>query len=496
LSKQLIVLCENYRREVTSLNLQASYSDIDFFFFRSCCGFRSLEWSELINNLPAGIEVVHVISGGCITGIPDKYPGLQVSEVKNINHCLHLVVNPELVTFYAQKGFYLVTPGWLSKWFDNLETWGFNREGAREFFHESAKAVLLLDTGLDEKAKDNLADFTAYIDYPGESVPVGLDYLNLLLNNLILKTCFNNNEKKSETNTSDSRRELADFAMALDLLNTLVSLRDEEEVMNGIVEIFTMLFAAKNIVFRTGDNEKKSSLTEQTNSEDSFSLEVNSSSGFLGYLDIIGIKMPQYKVQYQKLAGKIVNICGMAIDNARHYKMVKDLSDTDGLTSIANRRRLEEHLEHEWRRMLREQKPLTIVMADLDYFKNYNDLYGHQAGDNCLKIVAGVLNDFCRRPGDMVARYGGEEFTLILPDTELQGALELVEKIRQAVEKLGIKHEASAAADVVTVSFGLASAVPPCAIELDGLISSADNALFKAKKNGRNRAEAANIYFN
>jgi diguanylate cyclase (GGDEF)-like protein len=162
----------------------------------------------------------------------------------------------------------------------------------------------------------------------------------------------------------------------------------------------------------------------------------------------------------------------------------------DGLTGIHNRRRFDEHLQRAWAQCIRERKSIALLLADIDHFKAYNDRYGHQAGDEALKAVAGALSRFARRPLDLAARYGGEEFAIILFDTKREHAERIGGEILEAVRKLGIVHQDSAAAPVLTVSLGIASVLPVARRSWAGLIQLADEALYAAKDGGRNRAVA------
>lgn len=162
------------------------------------------------------------------------------------------------------------------------------------------------------------------------------------------------------------------------------------------------------------------------------------------------------------------------------------LADVDGLTGIANRRRFDDALQGEWLRGMRNQRAMSLLLCDVDHFKQFNDLYGHGAGDECLKQVAAALCTNLRRPADMCARYGGEEFALILPETELPGAVMVAESCREAVQALGIAHS-GAPYGLVTLSVGVACVVPDKQDSAAALLAAADRALYAAKGDGRNR---------
>lgn len=166
---------------------------------------------------------------------------------------------------------------------------------------------------------------------------------------------------------------------------------------------------------------------------------------------------------------------------------LQKLSVMDGLTGVGNRRLFDETLNREWKRAMRDQIPLSLIMLDIDFFKLYNDSYGHQGGDTCLKQVATALDQYTHRPTDLVARYGGEEFAVILPETTLEGAAELAEAIRSSIEGLQIEHNKNAVSPYVTVSLGVSTMVPERGVSHGQLISNADKALYRAKEKGRNQ---------
>lgn len=171
----------------------------------------------------------------------------------------------------------------------------------------------------------------------------------------------------------------------------------------------------------------------------------------------------------------------------RQRDLLSRLSFLDGLTGIPNRRAFDEYYDREWRRALRSQAETSIIMCDIDHFKSYNDSYGHLAGDDCLKKVSELLRSLLDRPADLVARFGGEEFICVLPETGLAGAAITAEKLREAVESMGIPHLYSPVAPVLTISLGVASVVPTAQMKSDDLIQFADAQLYLAKQGGRNR---------
>lgn len=168
-------------------------------------------------------------------------------------------------------------------------------------------------------------------------------------------------------------------------------------------------------------------------------------------------------------------------------EMLYQISRTDELTGIANRRHFDELFETEWRRAARLSKPIAVILIDIDFFKNYNDTYGHQMGDECLKRVANALKRAIKRPCDVLARYGGEEFIVVLSDTDGNGAVRVAKSIQSNVAALSIEHKNSHVGNTVTVSFGISSMVPEINGSPELLIAKADSALYQAKHEGRNR---------
>jgi len=195
-------------------------------------------------------------------------------------------------------------------------------------------------------------------------------------------------------------------------------------------------------------------------------------------------------------AGNVESLVGFMFDirerKRTEEKLMKlqreleDLSFKDGLTGVANRRRLDALYEVEWKSARRNQEPLSLVLLDIDYFKQYNDHYGHVRGDECLKRVADVLRARAARPRDVLARYGGEEFALLLPETAAPGALHIAQLCRESIAAENIPHERSEVARAITVSVGVGTIVPSPSDDATRFLEEVDRCLYKAKERGRN----------
>lgn len=215
---------------------------------------------------------------------------------------------------------------------------------------------------------------------------------------------------------------------------------------------------------------------------------------FYEQLSISAVKDDEGEIAYYVAVSSDITIHKLEKEKLEEVNVVlQQLSSIDGLTSIANRRYFDESLEREWRRAIRKKTQLSLVMIDIDYFKSFNDTYGHLSGDECIKTVAQILNSSINRPGDLAARFGGEEFIVLLPDTDHGGALKVARTIRATVEALQVPHEGSSINKYVTVSIGAATISPGIEQTSKELIFAADHELYEAKQNGRNCISAVRL---
>ncbi|HXA34698.1 MAG TPA: diguanylate cyclase [Steroidobacteraceae bacterium] len=208
------------------------------------------------------------------------------------------------------------------------------------------------------------------------------------------------------------------------------------------------------------------------------------------------LQLPGREFAYDALAMIAANLFGASVvymhektSRMRYLEagLLRELVARDGLTGIQNRRMFDQHIQRVWQQAVREEERVAVLLADIDCFKDYNDRYGHQAGDECLRAVAVSLSQCARRPLDFVARYGGEEFAVVLYEASREYVAEVLTRIQRSIAELNIPHEASRVASRLTVSIGAAFILPSSNRTHDGLIQLADEALYSAKEQGRNR---------
>jgi diguanylate cyclase (GGDEF)-like protein len=196
----------------------------------------------------------------------------------------------------------------------------------------------------------------------------------------------------------------------------------------------------------------------------------------------------ELKIKNQQLEQEIAARKAIESKLLEVNQQLSKLATVDGLTNIANRYYFDDFLTREWQLARREQFALAVILCDLDYFKLYNDRFGHQQGDTCLQQVAQALLSAVKRPTDLVARYGGEEFAVILPRTSANNALKVAEKMRQQIKTLSLTHPDSLVGDYVSLSIGISAVIPCSKYTKKQLLVTADQALYQAKKQGRDRA--------
>ncbi len=217
------------------------------------------------------------------------------------------------------------------------------------------------------------------------------------------------------------------------------------------------------------------------------------------------LNLPGHEFAYDLLAMVAANLFGASVvymhektSRMRFLEacLLREMVARDGLTGIQNRRMFDQHIQRAWQQAVRDEERVAVLLVDIDCFKDYNDRYGHQAGDECLRAVAVSLSQCARRPMDFVARYGGEEFAVVLYQASREYVAEVLTRIQRSIAELNIPHEASRVASRLTVSIGAAFILPSSNRTYEGLIQLADEALYSAKEQGRNRVVVMEAEYN
>jgi diguanylate cyclase (GGDEF)-like protein len=504
-----ILVCRHYIRETQEVLKSESHEGIKAHPFAPACAHPqklSTVKEQIFKDLCS--EGCHsILVGGCFLSNEEQLAQLRPpSSIFHKENCFYLFAPSELVDEYISNGSYLIMPGWLAAWRENLELWGFDQPTAREFFHECAKNLVLLDTGVDPLSRENLREMAEYLDLQFQVIAIGLTHYRLQLTQMVLQWQL----ERARLEVRHSSQKSADYAMGLDLLTELVKELTEEEIIKKIFELFSRLFAPRRMVFyhmvngqiadiivqdsRTQDPAVPKTWAEDRKEEcawleeeKGFYLRMSHQGQVYGHLEVLSVAFPENHGAYLSLAVPIARICSLAISNARLFQEVHILAITDSLTGLNNRRHFMLLADSHFVQSRRYGRPLSVMMLDIDCFKKVNDSYGHVVGDGVLVAVARqCLHEM--RVSDVLARYGGEEFIALLPETDSTHAIQAAERIRQKIARLVI--------DVVglqlnvTVSIGVATRDPGCP-DMNSLIDRGDQALYSAKNKGRNQVIAA-----
>jgi diguanylate cyclase (GGDEF)-like protein/PAS domain S-box-containing protein len=295
-------------------------------------------------------------------------------------------------------------------------------------------------------------------------------------------------------------QEIPEAIVLSDNLGCIVKVNREFSRMFGYSEAEALGRFIDDLVAPEEFREEATTITEAVAHGQKFSLEAvrKRKDGSLVNVSLLGVPIVTSRRQvavfgiYRDISARVKAERAL-LESRRQLEeansMLERISNHDGLTAIPNRRSFEHFYELEWRRACREHKWISLVMIDVDFFKSFNDHYGHLAGDQCLKHIAHALQ-VLNRPGDLVARYGGEEFVAVLSGTDRAGAVLMAERMRERVQMLKLPHEQSKISPHVTISLGVATEVPEANANPLNLVLKADQALYLAKSRGRNRVQA------
>jgi len=358
-----ILVSQNFQKEVEAIAQLACFETVTFAIYPANCGcphIKADELNALIGN-PDDYSNIHIIGGCCLAKL--KSNAIKNCQLHKLEQCFSAITSKTLIDNYLQQGAYLITPGWLARWRQQISKWGFGQCAACDFFREFCTTLVLLDTGVIANSAEHLREFANFVERPYEIVPVGLDFFELFLSKIILEDqqhLSSQIENELTTVTSElttARQQNADYSMALDLISQLSKTFNESEIINKIIDIFAMLFAPRELYFlsiKNNQSEKlhswhpmsitdNESLKNQllnfkqayswTESGRGFLLRFNHQNDIVGVLKLDEMAFPEHKEHYLNMATYIVDVCGLAIGNVRTYQKIKQ-AEADLATQV------------------------------------------------------------------------------------------------------------------------------------------------------------------
>jgi diguanylate cyclase (GGDEF)-like protein len=516
-----LIICSHFSQETKAALDLKSKDDGSVTFYSAQCGKQPISCKQLGVQIPeiSKNEHVLIIGGFCMANL--KEPELEYAHCRlhHAEQCFYMFADKEIIDSYLRQGAYLVTSGWLARWKEWIKKWKFDQNTAREFFRESSKKIVLIDTLINENSHQHLHAFSKYIDLPAEVFQTGIGFYKLYLKNLITEWQQEVINQGLRSDLSVANKKAADATMALDLVSSLSRFSKEKQVIGSVTDLFTNMFAPGEIEFIPfpqnnprqelvfNDICKKFELSCErikkegyhwTESEMGFWLLIKTKQNFLGLLKVDRIAFPDLRKRYISLALTIIEVCGLVIHNTRITQNLKDeiavrkivenelerLAETDHLTGAKNRRAFLKLFEQELDRSRRYDRDFALLMMDIDHFKKINDTYGHDTGDSIIKLLVAKSLSILRG-SDIFGRWGGEEFIILLPETSPHHASAAAERLRCGLAESELVTTDGALIKF-TISIGL-TIVEDKNVLIEDIINKADKALYMAKNQGRNR---------
>ncbi|MDM8515560.1 ATP-binding protein [Desulfobacterales bacterium HSG16] len=348
-NKLNILVCKNFEKELNAVIESENFDDVAFATFPARCGRPPMKWDELNPAIRSCEDCrdVYVLGSCCINGLDNHSKESGHNQVYKVGQCGYLFADQSLIDYYLKTGAYLLTPGWLESWRHWIDEWGFDRKMAQEFFRESCKQLLMLDTGVVAESSELLHNFSDFIDLPFEIVPVGLGFFRLFLTKIVMEWRLANEKKQSGLSLDNIQKKLSEYAMVLDMLGDLTRTVTEAKTIQNIIDVFTMLFAPSKLYYLSLNNKKPGNLFQTssatpvdneivqnrlfsfdgeytlTESGKGFLVRIKHGDETLGIIEIDEILFPEYIEHYLNLALGIVDVCALAIGNARRYQQIK-----------------------------------------------------------------------------------------------------------------------------------------------------------------------------
>jgi diguanylate cyclase (GGDEF)-like protein len=443
-----LYVCENYAPELISVCEKSGWSDVAVIPFPSMCLDKSKreETARLLTEKTAqNREGVVLCSKNCdiLALLP---PGADL-EIHQANYCFTHFAGEPFINYVLTKGGYIMSLGWLKNWRARIAEAGFDRETAISFYHDFCQEIVFFDAGIYADAEKDLADVSQYLELPYVVIPVGLDYMHLMIEKVLSQRRLHSMNLDHSQAIAEIQIQCAEFGAIFDLMGKIAAYANKRDAIEKVKEIFMMLFGAQQFKYWNDDYDKdslpkdiKELLTDEQDfvfakEENRFCIKIKWHDKVFGVVDVGGFLFPEYIEKYLNFAIEIVKICGLVFSNNEQFeKILKSEQDMryssthDALTDLNNRAYINEILEQQTMPI-----PFTVFMFDIDRLKHVNDQYGHADGDKLITSVAAILKK-CFRESDIVARIGGDEFVAILQDIDTEGAEIIKNRIKQQIE--------------------------------------------------------------
>lgn len=454
MKKLKVFVCENFYPDYEEAIKREGIGDIELIPFPTLCDQkgRKAEAKEIFDQ--ADTERSLLICSKPCDALKLIEKGSPIENVSG-NYCFTHLTCDEFLDHLTSQGSYIVSTGWLQKWESHIGAMGFDRNTARNFFKETTKKIVFLDSKIDDNAENILRELSSSLGIPYLIVPVQLETIRLILKSRVCEWRLHNSTVKNTKEINELRSQCADYSAVFDMVGKVSSYATKRDVINRVKDLFMMVFGAQKFNFWSENSESIPAELSEFKSKDEnymllknenrFCIKVSWDSTLYGIIDVSGFLFPQYIDRYLNLALSITRLLGLVLHNNEQYQIIvesekelKYVSFHDPMTGLYNRTYINQLLTD------RAKDDKTIVfMFDIDKLKYVNDNFGHASGDKLINSFADVIKQ-CFRETDIAARIGGDEFTAVLYGADEKMAKtvrqRMLDQIKAHNEKLIDKH--------------------------------------------------------
>lgn len=449
MKKLNILVCENYKPEFEKVVEKEQFGDVIINAYPCLCECKGnlsivqkrLKQLDQVNN-----DTALVCSQYCdiLKQIPQN---VEMPVIYSSEYCFSHLASKPFIEYIIEKRGYIISSGWLDNWQSRLKNEGFDRKTGQKFYQEFCTDLVFFDLGIDDHAEDKLKALSDYLEIPFKIIPFELESIQLFLRSVVYEWRLNKKDKEDLESNNELRKQSAEYAAILNLMEQISSAENQREVIEKLKEVFLFVFGAQTCRFwsLTEDDSNRiqkikdlflntSIMYCSSQEKNEYFIKIKYNEEIFGVLEVGGFLFPQHSEKYLNLSIAIVKVSALVLSNVRKYEtLVKSKNDViytsfhDALTGLYNRTYFNK-ISSEYI----VGTSLAVFMCDIDGMKYVNDNFGHAEGDKLLGMAADVLKQSFRET-DMIARIGGDEFVVIVPDCDDQKAVMLNGRIMEAV---------------------------------------------------------------